>query len=79
MRFIKIYRQNQRFFSLVNLANVAYIKVDKKLGTCELIMIDGKVITPMPSETKKVLQAISNVNRQTEPQSKPLPATEAEF
>ncbi len=64
MKFIKIYQQNGSDFLLVNLANVDYVAVNKKSGTCKLFFTGKNSVSSFPPHTKAVLDQISEYNRQ---------------
>lgn len=64
MKFIKIFNQNNSDFCLVNLANVEYVAVNKKSGTCKLFLSSKSTISVFPPHTKGALQQISEYNRQ---------------
>lgn len=64
MKFIKVTKQQPRFFDLINLANVDYISVDKELGTCQIFFSNGTSLKRDGSHSKSVLDQVSEYNRQ---------------
>lgn len=64
MKFIKIYQHNGSDFLLVNLANVDYVAVNKKAGTCKLFFSSKNSVSCFPPHTKALLDQISEYNRQ---------------
>ena len=64
MKFIKVTKQQPRFFNLVNLANIDYINVDKELGTCQIFFSNGRCLNCEGLHSKAVLDQVSEYNRQ---------------
>lgn len=64
MKFIKISQQNKKDFFLINLANIDYVAVNQKAGSCMIHLSSGKTITCMPYQGGQLLTQISEYNRQ---------------
>ena len=64
MKFIKVYQQDERFFNLINLANVTHITSDKVRGTCQVFLTTGDCLSFEQPSSDTVLKQISEYNRQ---------------
>lgn len=77
-KFVRIPQQNNKDYLWLNLAQVIYIAINDKQGTCKVFLRDKQTITCLPHQTRALLTAIEAYQPDLERQISPL-ETEEEF